>query len=157
MCQYPLLAHWCYYWLQFGYAAVEKGKKILRVPFYFIFFITSTFWAYVIKGADSKLLLLPEHVYTLKSILLLGYRMQILLPPVQCVKHPVSGFLYFSSRSKCRKQTCVQDLVEEAADKRGSDVQFREEQRQAGVARLSQSQTLLVFLVDAVATQHALK
>lgn len=26
--------------------------------------------------------------------------------------------------SKCRKQTCVQDLVEEAADQGGSDVQL---------------------------------
>lgn len=51
----------------------------------------------------------------------------------------------------------MQDLVEEAADQRGSDVQLGEEQRQAGVACLSQSQALLVLLVDAVATQHALK
>lgn len=51
----------------------------------------------------------------------------------------------------------MQDLVEEAADQGGSDVQLREQQRQASVARLPQSQALLVLLVDAVAAQHALK
>lgn len=51
----------------------------------------------------------------------------------------------------------MQDLVEQAADQGGSYVQLREEQRQAGVSRLSQSQALLVLLVDTVASQHALK
>ncbi|TNN55676.1 hypothetical protein EYF80_034111 [Liparis tanakae] len=49
------------------------------------------------------------------------------------------------------------DLVEEAADQRGRDVELREEQRQAGVARLPQPQPLLILLVDAVAAQHALE
>lgn len=56
-----------------------------------------------------------------------------------------------------QEQTCMQDLVEEAADQGGSDVQLREEQRQASVSSLSQSQSLLVLFVDTVATQHALK
>lgn len=51
----------------------------------------------------------------------------------------------------------MKDLVEEAADQGGSDVQLGEEQRQPGVARLPQPQALLVLLVDAVAAQHALK
>lgn len=51
----------------------------------------------------------------------------------------------------------MEDLVEETSDKGGSDVKFREQQRQAGVAHLPQPQTLLILLIDAVAAQHALK
>lgn len=53
--------------------------------------------------------------------------------------------------------TCVEDLVEETADQGWSDVELREKQRQAGVTRLSQPQTLLILLVDTVTAQHALK
>lgn len=52
--------------------------------------------------------------------------------------------------NKKEKLTCVEDLVEEAANQSGSDVKFREEQRQTGVTRLPQPQTLLILLVDAV-------
>lgn len=51
----------------------------------------------------------------------------------------------------------MEDLVEETADQCGSDVNFGEEQRHAGVTRLPQPQALLILLVDPVAAQHALK
>lgn len=51
----------------------------------------------------------------------------------------------------------MEDLVKETADQGGSDVKFREEQRQTGVTRLPQPQSLLIFLIDPVATQHSLK
>lgn len=53
--------------------------------------------------------------------------------------------------------TCVEDLIEEAADQNGSDVELGEDQRQTAVTRLPQAQTLLALLVNAVAAQHAFK
>lgn len=51
----------------------------------------------------------------------------------------------------------MEDLVEQTADQRRSDVKFREEQRQAGVTCFPQPQTLLILVIDTVAAQHALK
>ena len=53
--------------------------------------------------------------------------------------------------------TCVEHLGEQAAHQAGVEVCVGEEKRQAGVARLTQTQPLLAALVHAVAAQHALK